>query len=410
MEKIYEEKSLSQGGQKQRRISFASILSFVVAAFAIVSLIAVGFYQISYAAPSDAETMTLYFGMFDSMPAYIEGTGSDGHLRVQMMFSDKADANTATNPVFCIQHGVDPTAAEDAYQSQGEILDDLGLIYLINTSKVMNPSSTGIVTGSLTYPDGSGALSAEDAKFVEYYATQAAIWMYMYENPAYTGTAYHGQLESEHQLETLKGTISLASSKNPTKVIYQGNLYDAYVADAVYKAKNVTNYKTVEAKLASKNISVVNDDDTYQTDKIYVEATPKDDLVNYSVDLSGIDGAYIVDANGRTRTSVDVFAPGDYFYIRVPINKVTQNNTKVNIEIIAEFDNYFGGEAFAASGAQSVVAITHENFRIANHAEVNFMVAPDTGMTTAQTIYFIGLIVLLCGVGIIYANAKPVEE
>ena len=38
------------------------------------------------------------------------------------------------------------------------------------------------------------------------------------------------------------------------------------------------------------------------------------------------------------------------------------------------------------------------------------MVSPDTGMTTAQTIYFIGLIVLLCGVGIIYANAKPVEE
>ena len=32
---------------------------------------------------------------------------------------------------------------------------------------------------------------------------------------------------------------------------------------------------------------------------------------------------------------------------------------------------------------------------------------PDTGMNTAQTIYFIGLIVLLSGVGIIYANAKP---
>ena len=30
-------------------------------------------------------------------------------------------------------------------------------------------------------------------------------------------------------------------------------------------------------------------------------------------------------------------------------------------------------------------------------------------MNTAQTIYFIGLIVLLCGVGIVYANVKPVE-
>ena len=33
--------------------------------------------------------------------------------------------------------------------------------------------------------------------------------------------------------------------------------------------------------------------------------------------------------------------------------------------------------------------------------------APDTGISAGQTIYFVGLIVLLCGVGIIYANAKP---
>ena len=31
-------------------------------------------------------------------------------------------------------------------------------------------------------------------------------------------------------------------------------------------------------------------------------------------------------------------------------------------------------------------------------------------MSAAQTIYFIGLIVLLCGVGIVYANAKPIEN
>ena len=36
--------------------------------------------------------------------------------------------------------------------------------------------------------------------------------------------------------------------------------------------------------------------------------------------------------------------------------------------------------------------------------------SPDTAMSSVQTIYFIGLVVLLCGIGIIYANAKPVEE
>lgn len=40
----------------------------------------------------------------------------------------------------------------------------------------------------------------------------------------------------------------------------------------------------------------------------------------------------------------------------------------------------------------------------------NLVGSPDTGMNAAQTIYFIGLIVLLCGVGIVYANTKPVES
>ena len=35
---------------------------------------------------------------------------------------------------------------------------------------------------------------------------------------------------------------------------------------------------------------------------------------------------------------------------------------------------------------------------------------PDTGISAAQTVYFIGLIVLLSGVGIIYANVKPTEQ
>ena len=33
----------------------------------------------------------------------------------------------------------------------------------------------------------------------------------------------------------------------------------------------------------------------------------------------------------------------------------------------------------------------------------------DTGITAAQSVYFIGLIILLAGVGIIYANIKPRE-
>ncbi|MBP5679037.1 MAG: hypothetical protein J6X28_04340 [Bacilli bacterium] len=402
MEKIYEEKSLSQ--QKPKRISFSIVLSFVVALFAIVSLIAVGFNQISYAAPS--ETMTLHFGMFGTTPAAVLGQGDAGTIRVPMMFMDSDDADTATKPLFCIQQGEDPTDESGAYTSQGEKMVDFGLVYIMNKSRVLGGS--GIVPSTVTKPNGS-QLEPSELKYLETFATQIAVWMYMYiEYPA--GSPYHGNLEAEHRLDIIHGPISVYSTKSAGNILYSGNLYDNYIAPVVDEARSATNRKTAVASLASKNISLVDDDTTYQTDKISVVANPASDLVNYSVDLSGLDGAYVVDKDGNRKSNLDTFAPGDYFYIRVPVNKVTGDSTKAKLTIVGEFRNYLGGEAYVATGAQSVVSVTYENYRIYNDSEVNFMVTPDTGMTTAQTIYFIGLIVLLCGVGIIYANAKPVEE
>ena len=77
--------------------------------------------------------------------------------------------------------------------------------------------------------------------------------------------------------------------------------------------------------------------------------------------------------------------------------------------ITGEFTNYAGGEFYGVSGTetQEVVKVSHENYRTWNEASINFSVVPPTGMTTAQTIYFMGLILLLSGVGIVYANAKP---
>lgn len=407
MEKIYEENN----DKKPKKLSLSIVLSFAVAIFAIVSLIAVGFNQISYAVPND--TMTVIPGMFGSDPAGINGRGDAGSLYVPMLFSDSADALTAQNPVFCIEHGVDYSTDTDGYQSDGEVFDDLGLVYLLNQSKVLG--GTGIVPANKTYPGSTtDVLSAADYKAVETYVTQIAIWVYMHENyPA--GDTRHGKLEEESAtgvpMNLIKNTITLYSTQDPSKAIYSGNLYNEYVKNLVTAAENSSNYKTVKAVLSSTSITLVGDGDVYQTDKITVAATPSSDLVNYSVDLSGLDDAYVVDKNGNKKTSLDTFAPSDYFYIRVPANKVSNDKNTVNITIVGEFQNYIGGEYFLSSGnAQSMVSVTSENFRIYNSSYINFMAAPDTGMTTAQTIYFIGLIVLLCGVGIIYANAKPVEE
>ena len=59
---------------------------------------------------------------------------------------------------------------------------------------------------------------------------------------------------------------------------------------------------------------------------------------------------------------------------------------------------------------QKVVTVTGTTTDVSAGAPFQIIPTPQTGMNIAQTIYFIGLIVLLCGVGIVYANAKPVES
>ena len=58
---------------------------------------------------------------------------------------------------------------------------------------------------------------------------------------------------------------------------------------------------------------------------------------------------------------------------------------------------------------QKVITVTSSTTLTGDATTMEVTGVPDTGVSSAQTIYFVGLIVLLCGVGIVYANAKPVQ-
>ena len=73
------------------------------------------------------------------------------------------------------------------------------------------------------------------------------------------------------------------------------------------------------------------------------------------------------------------------------------------------YDGYY----YRADGAQTVSTVFTTDVK--NDTGLEFTLnytpeVPSTGMNMAQSVYFIGLIVLLCGVGIIYANAKPKSQ
>ena len=165
-------------------------------------------------------------------------------------------------------------------------------------------------------------------------------------------------------------------------------------------------HKNLVVTKANNTISQVQDDTYYQSAAMTVSATPSDDLVNFTVSVSGVETAFVVDEEGNRK---DTFAPGDKFYVRVPTKDITSEAGKVTVTVKGKFNNYLSGSYFTSENLQKVVVVTGtENYETASLV-IDFVGTPDTGMSKSQTVFFIGLIVLLCGIGIIYANSKPVE-
>lgn len=392
MEKIYEEQSFNP---KRKQLNFSVVLSFVVALFAIGSLVVVGFNQISFAAEDDEETFTL-----NVEDVALIAEDSTGHTVQVALFNSNIDG-TVTD-VFCIEQGKD--AQDNGTYKSDKSYSNIGLSYILSMYR----------DGKIL-PEGSfSTFTAQNKKYIERYVTQVAIWLYL--DQLDEDDPLHWSIKTAEDRNTLKGSIILKwkniEANASEDIVADGEtvLYNDYIKPVIDRAKEQTIARTVKAEFASNNIDKISNGEIFQTAEVSVVATPANHLLRYYVQLVGMNDAYVVDKDGNRISDLTPLNPTDKFWIRVPVNKVTKENNSVDVVISGDFDDISLGEFYACGDAQQVVKITPAYPRISNSRTVNFLVTPDTGMTTAQTIYFIGLIVLLCGVGIIYANAKPIEE
>lgn len=413
MEKIYmEDNNYNNQKQSQKgKYHFSIVLSFIVAVMAIASLVVVGFDQISYAAvtPVEGDEFTFYRET-DDKPIRIVADG-DGFTVPEFR------ANSADGPrLFCIEHKQDPGRGE-TYKKAEEI-EDAGLLYILNKSAVYG--GEGIVSKSLI---GKNGLTQEKYDYLETYVTQVSVWLYLVEKNGNTGK----HEISENGLTSIKNATSYVvykggnSDDNKISEITAQNIfgetpgtntvYKKYINELVKKALDPKiNVKEVNVTFKDgKDISEVKDSDYYQTGAISV-SVPSNDLKNYTVSLNGVDGAFVVNSNGE---KVESFGPTDVFYIRIPKDKVSETAKTLNITVNGTFDNFLQGTAYVGKNnadLQKVVTVKNISKTVPGNEQISIVGAPDTGMSKAQTVYFIGLIVLLCGVGIIYASSKPIKE
>ena len=402
----------SQQSQKQsqrnRKLDFSVVLSFAVAIFAVFSIgtFAVVSNQgssVSYAAPTN-DSFTLKMpdrSTAGGIDAGVSGTQTDGNgggtvagsFYVPYYYAGEA---TEANRLFCVEKGIE---TQDGNQyTKGSAVEDAGLIYILSHSYANGINFMGA--------SGSGA------KYIEIWGTQAAIWLYMDEK--YDDAKY--KLPTSGTSDTL-ALMQAAKYFAPMPPRTGVNDVDTYQFDNAYaKVRKLVD----DAKAASKVVPKVNvnkasdsmvktsDGKYYQTSIITVAGSPSGNFKSYDIRVSGIDGAKVVDENGKDLALTNV-AVGKKFYVRIPANKVTEKVQTLKVEVTGHFD-LPGATYYVSAGHQTLTTVSVNPTD--GHGEVEFEVVgvPDTGMNAAQTIYFIGLIVLLCGVGIVYANAKPVQN
>lgn len=380
----------NQNSKKRKSVVDVSVvLSFVIAIFAVFSLVACGFDQISYAAPVTGDKLTFYKGEIDGNQVFVDGLSADKAkiFRVPLYYSDAE----MKNAIFCIEHANENTVTGTIY-NKGNVISDYGLLYLLNNSFVNDKT---IVSGG--------------NKYAEAWVTQVAIWVYLAE----VDSSNAANAITAAELDAIKSVtqIRVSAITDDSADINFGttNLYTAYVRPLVDAAKAANNLKKLTVEKADDNLVKTSDGKFYQTSVITVVGNPSSDMTGYDVSLTGIDGAIAVDEAGKELAATNVPA-GTKFFVRIPVDKVTEKAQTLQINVKGHFNTLTGHEYNAVGDFQKIVSVTGATTDVAGGTSIEVVGAPDTGMTAAQTIYFIGLVVLLCGVGIIYANAKPVEN
>ena len=395
MEKIYvEEKS-----QIKQTSKFSVMLSFCVAIFAMFSIAVFGIANIqgngiSYAASPTGEDLTFYkWENPGQMNVFVDARVNGSIVySVPLYYSDV----NHTNPVFCVERNNPNTQTGTTYTKNSEI-DDYGLLYLLNNS----------------FANGVRVLDGNDDDAFESFITQTAIWLYLYEKGDSQNTFTAEEIADLKRANELSYVIPGQIQETTYPLSAGTSVYDVVKA-LVDDARTASSERKLNVSKASDEFVKSEDGTVYRTSLITVSGS---NLINYSVELTlnngtgSTDGINLIDENGQTLQKTDI-PVGTKFYVTIPADMVTTTEQSLRISVTGKF-NYLTGNYYVAPSNgdpyQKIVSVTGTTRNDSAYIDYVFVGAPDTGMNKAQTVYFVGLIVLLCGIGIVYANAKPVE-
>ena len=361
------------------------------------SFLLIGVTNVSYAAVTEIPEDT---GLGDSFTTAPAGTQINSNTGFPVFMYSTSNGI----PIFCLERDINYRGG--ITMSKKEQITDQGLLYVMAHT-----------FPHVKFKDSKGTEFPDE---VQTWITQATIWQYLYETGAANNATGSGNVAN---IENIKTAVSLSWDDEVVGcrvdgcgagATSQATFYDTYIAPIVANARqsNVTANGTIDISLANQEMSITEDEKYYQTSLVTITNSDPGNFVSDSLKVeiqSAPDGTILIDENGQEIENYDNVTK---FYVRIPVESVTEENKSVLLHAEGTFRGY-DGYYYKADGAQTVSTVFTTDVKAFDDLDIPINYTPevpDTSMSIAQSVYFIGLVVLLCGVGIIYANAKPRQK
>ena len=474
MEKIYENKFNNKKNGKIYNFIHSKkgrIVNLTLILVLFAGIVAVAFRNISFAY---TETNTNYkLGDSFTIRDYTTGgeeysvTGRDADGNIigaeysHTLFTDSSNPQ----PVFCLDY-YKTLPIDNVTYTKGEEITDFGLLYLTAN---LYPNATKNGTEN-TYTH-SGGTKITDEKVLAW-ISQEAIWAYLSltSQPEtlqpetghtpfdYTKIlSYDTATKAITELPTTTAptliytencSLSFTNTCTPTITsttnVFAENGIGALIAEAVkiynnkkvwdennkdvdsskyplfMDVKTVPSTKDVSDDATKLGIAKTSDGTYFQTGEIKVVTTKNDaykemtgDVTSYTLTLTEApSGTKLVDADGKDITEgYDLSTKG--FYIRIPVSSVTSKEQTINVDVGAVYPSYTG-HYYTTTNTQSeyqkVTTVTTSPRTTKGYFKFTVVGPENTASNNSVIFIIIGLVVLVSGLGIIYANIKPRHE
>ena len=301
--------------------------------------------------------------------------------------------------LYCLDKGVSGPTPATKYTKDNSASVDAGIIYIMQQRDK--------ISGETVKTKGDQTETSAISDHAKYWIIQNAIYLYQKEKGKY-------EADTNLSKENLQGNVRLTIYQQPptgtatnTMTEYLSNPYENYIEPIINAAKNNPSTK-LDITKASNDITVTSDNKYYKSPIITISGISGG--TTYSLKLNNApEGTKVYTNNGTEITNLDTIdVNNNQIYILVPIDKVTEKTKSVTVSVTGPqtIAYQYGALDDQQNPLQPLTTLLDDN--VMKGIDLNYSPSvPDTSMNAAQSLYFIGLVILLCGLGIIYANAKP---